>query len=947
MPPENLFPSAAAIAEIQKEPGKLHFEYFDKYARFILENKLEEFAAEQLRLSREYNIPLLKAFAHLSEEQLIELGIMGAKQMLSAFAENKAIEFLLQSVQSWVSNQIPMISRNQVVTEDITLSGFIRRKAFRKFLSGYTSDMALCSQIMEELDAYILESDTIIFKILIEFQQGLYKQAQKLAKIGNWVWELPGNKLTWSDELYRIYELDPKSDEITFEKVALYNHPDDTEIVRKRMQESRETLRPYDFYYRIVLGGGRQKMLHARGKVEVDEKGVANKLFGTLQDVSERQNLITRLQESEKLFKQAQALTHIGNWRWDLATNKIEWSDELYRIYGLEPQSADLTFERFLLMVHPEDRELVSSNIKKSAEEQIPNDFFHRIVLADGTVKTLHAKGEVLVDISGKTTMMFGTGQDVTEQKETENALLEKQNFIQKIADITPSLIAAYNVHTGEYIFVNRAVETLLGYSVSDIYSNGIEFVMQLIHPDDLQPLLEKNAKALELANSGGANDEMIAEFQYRLKHKNGQYRWFNTYGTIFDRNADNKVEHVLNISVDVTERILIDKELKRKNEEIRRSEERYHNLIDEMQDYAILLLDKNGTIQNWNKGAEKIKGYHADEIIGKNFSIFYTENEKKTRLPEKNLNEAIKHGRASYEGWRMKKDGTQFWGSVVITALHDKNNNITGFSKITRDLTEKKLAEERMVQYAQRLEQKNQELERSYKELESFSYIASHDLQEPLRKIKTFAIRILEKEKLSEQTTDYFNRITGSVTHMQKLIDALLDYSRTSAPMLTREVTDLNPLVENVITNLKELIEEKNAIIETGRLPVIKAVSMQFQQVFSNIISNALKYSKEKVPPHIKISSEIVSARGILPTTKYKKCYRISIADNGIGFEQQYAEKIFELFQRLHGKGQYAGTGIGLAICKKIVQNHEGAIKATSQPGVGTTFNIYLPVEE
>jgi light-regulated signal transduction histidine kinase (bacteriophytochrome) len=203
--------------------------------------------------------------------------------------------------------------------------------------------------------------------------------------------------------------------------------------------------------------------------------------------------------------------------------------------------------------------------------------------------------------------------------------------------------------------------------------------------------------------------------------------------------------------------------------------------------------------------------------------------------------------------------------------------------------------------------------------------------------------------ENLSPDIKDYFQRIINASKRMQNLITALLNYSRANNTEITFVLTDLNSIVEEVKNNLHELVEEENVTIETSELPALNVIPVQFNQLFSNIILNAIKYKKLDVNPVIKISAEIVSAREIQMQAAFAndKYWKIIISDNGIGFEQQFANKIFELFQRLHGKSDYEGTGIGLAICKKIVQNHHGFIEAAGIPGIGSTFNIYLPADK
>ncbi len=284
----------------------------------------------------------------------------------------------------------------------------------------------------------------------------------------------------------------------------------------------------------------------------------------------------------------------------------------------------------------------------------------------------------------------------------------------------------------------------------------------------------------------------------------------------------------------------------------------------------------------------------------------------------------------------------------ISLTSLQPKLDTV---GMIITDLTEKKKNEEIILKYQHDLEVKNLELLQSNTELASFTYIASHDLQEPLRKIQTFTNRILDKNAtdFANNTGEYFQRILAASKRMQNLITSLLSYSRTNTSEIVLVSMSLNDIVEEVKNNLRELIEENNVTLEVGELPVLDIVPLQFIQLFSNIIMNAIKYRKQNVNPVIKINADVVDETELKKQSSLtnNKYWKISIADNGIGFEQQYAEKIFELFQRLHGRAEYEGTGIGLAICKKIVQNHNGFIEAVGEPDAGATFIIYLPAAE
>ncbi len=245
-------------------------------------------------------------------------------------------------------------------------------------------------------------------------------------------------------------------------------------------------------------------------------------------------------------------------------------------------------------------------------------------------------------------------------------------------------------------------------------------------------------------------------------------------------------------------------------------------------------------------------------------------------------------------------------------------------------------------------LEERNLELERNNKELSAFNYAASHDLQEPLRKIQTFISRLEEKEatNISESGLQYFERIKSATTRMRLLIDDLLQFSRTNKPEKEFIMADLNQLFENAKQDLAEIVLDKKAQITSDTLPIMPVIVFQMQQLFLNLLSNSLKYSKKNTTPIIKINYSKIKASDEPDLLKSSKTHyhKITFTDNGIGFDQKYAKTIFDLFNRLHNKQDYSGTGIGLSICKKIIENHKGYIFAKGEINVGSVFTVYLP---
>jgi signal transduction histidine kinase len=274
-------------------------------------------------------------------------------------------------------------------------------------------------------------------------------------------------------------------------------------------------------------------------------------------------------------------------------------------------------------------------------------------------------------------------------------------------------------------------------------------------------------------------------------------------------------------------------------------------------------------------------------------------------------------------------------------TAHFIKNGNDTILVGVVQDITER-------IKNEQKLRDRNLELQRSNLEKEAFNRVVSHDLQEPLRKIQLFISMIFdnESEKLPEKTRAYFLKIQNSAHRMQNLIQSLLTYSNIKKSKKDFEQVDLTLLLDKVEDDLVVPIQDSGATLIVNPLPIVNAIPFQMEQLFTNLIGNCLKYRKKDVVPKILLESQRIHRNQITEdfVKKSRNYHKISIVDNGIGFDPKNADKIFELFQRLHGKTEYSGTGIGLSICKKIVENHNGHIRATSEPGLGTTFYIYLP---
>ena len=358
--------------------------------------------------------------------------------------------------------------------------------------------------------------------------------------------------------------------------------------------------------------------------------------------------------------------------------------------------------------------------------------------------------------------------------------------------------------------------------------------------------------------------------------------------------------------------------------------------MVEEVEDYAILMLDGEGHILNWNRGAEKIKGYTESEIVGRHFSCFYPAEDQAAGLPDRLLTRAREEGKAVHEGWRVRKNGTKFWGSVVITALHGEKNAVVGFSKVTRDLTERKVWEDRLQQYANRLEEQN-------RELQQFAHVAAHDMKEPLRKIQYYHSMLLGEMLSPEKQKQLLQRSAEAAGRMQRLIEDLLAFTRVAQPVEAFEQVDLVAIIKDVWEFYGETVERIQADLEMGPLPVINGIPFQLRQLFLNLIGNSIKYRSPERPLKITVATSISPGPADIP--EERQFYLVSVIDNGIGFEPEQACKIFEIFQRLHRRDQYPGTGIGLAICRKVMDSHKGYILGRGTADGGATFECYFPM--
>lgn len=530
--------------------------------------------------------------------------------------------------------------------------------------------------------------------------------------------------------------------------------------------------------------------------------------FKTTKDLEKLQTSNVKLNKSYFLSYQAEILSEFGTWEWNLNNDELIYSDNLYRILGVEPQSFEAKQDNFLKFVHKEDLEIANNIFKKILDdEDLPPAYF-RITRPDGATRFLRSVGKLFVDNLGNKTVL-GVTCDVTDEH-NKNEIL-KSNY-------------------EDLIKVNNQLK-----------------------------IFDESSKQAEILGKYGS--WILSCDTLKFTYSDNQFRLLGCEPQSFEPSFKNLLEHV-------------------HPEDVRTVDKAYKKALTTMEIKALShrIIRKDGKIRQF-------------KTIAKPF-----------------------------------------------TDLKGRQNIIGTTQDVTEDYNK-----------SLQLKLRNTELEKHIKELNEFNQVASHDLQEPLRKIQTFISRINDKDKgnMTEIGKEYLSRMERASNRMRVLIDDLLQYSKANRSEKKLVQTNLNEVLANSLMELSQNIEDKKALINLAELPTINGIHFQMQQLFSNLLSNSLKYSKDNTAPIIDIDyTEIVAkTEPILKDKSIKKYYKINFSDNGIGFEQEYAEKIFLLFNRLHGKTEYQGTGVGLAICKKIVENHKGYIFANSKPDEGTTFSIYIPV--
>ena len=702
----------------------------------------------------------------------------------------------------------------------------------------------------------------------------------------------------------------------------------------------------YDIEYSVIHPlTGTETVVHAKGRAWFNEEQQPYRFNGTVQDVTSsvliskaRLEALAQLSQTSKNYQLALEAGKLGNYEIDLETGVINCSNRCKINFGRESETV-VNYSEFTDIILPEDRAVVREAFQKAVTNKTIYEAVYRVWTPAGDLRWIHACAMPMYNSEGRAIQMTGVTANITEQKNAElnfrNAIKEleiSQEKLNIVIDASELGTWEINLVTNEVTYSARFLEITgfePGHTLSLTETRGIN------HPEEV---------ALRDAALKTAFETGKFHFVGRIIRPDNSIRWVERKAKVF-YDAQGKPTNLIGTLRDITDE-------KSQQEILFKSEQKFRMLADSMPQH-VWISDPTGQLYYFNETAFAYSGLTKEEIERDGWLQIIHPDDRDGNVAE--WMKSIATGEDFLFEHRFRRhDGQYRWQLSRAIPQKDADGNIQMWVGTSTDIEEQKVfaneLERQVRERTHELEQKNIDLEKMNGELQSFAYVSSHDLQEPLRKIQTFAGRILEKEmeRLSDTGKDYFNRMTAAAQRMQRLIEDLLTYSRTNTEQRIFEEIELSSLIKDVKDTLREKIEEKHASLIAGKLGRVKVIPFQFTQLLENIIANALKFSAEGRTPVIRISSEVVQGAAIaqfkLPaTTQY---YHLAISDNGIGFEPGYSEKIFEVFQRLHGMNEYPGTGIGLAIVKKIVENHNGVISATSALNEGATFDIYIPVK-
>ncbi len=776
----------------------------------------------------------------------------------------------------------------------------------------------------EEVAELILSLTNITCQRKVEEKSSDENEDQDELLSGSWSYDIKTDNYTFSDEVKKIYGIESSALKPTMETIRLMVHPNDVAKRNRIINHAYATGTEYYLSIRIIRKDKKVKNIVVIGRPQKDLEGNLIGYEGLTKNVVEYKLLEKRLFETlfdlHKNNKIIESL--ILNIPVGIALNKISTgetsfvNDEFSNVYGLNNSNND-NLNNFLAKIYPIQEERNEILRKLHSNEDVDKCDLKKwqeveIITENGEQKIINTKHIPLLDQD----MLITTSIDVTEK---EKLLLDLHKAIERynlVSMATDDAVFDWDINHNTIFWKNSILTEALGYQ-EGIERNTLKEWVDGIHPDDTTAFKESLISFLKNKNA----TKWMPDY-YRVIKADGTYAHIKELSLVV-RNEEGRVIRMVGVLRDVS---------RRKAEELRLK--MLELVVENMGDPVVITeadpLDFPGPkIIYANPSFLKLTGYSADEVLGKTPRVL------QGKLSEREELKKLKESMIACTSYKLstvnyKKDGTPIWIKAHISPVFDESGKCINWVGVQRDITEEKKAELLLQELNKNLITQTEKLELSNKELEQFAYIASHDLQEPLRMIISF-LGLLEKKfdkNIDEKGKQYIHFAVDGAQRLRQIIFDLLDYSRVGRLVYPDQIIDLNDLLKEIKHALHSRITEQKAVIVSSNLPSIMAKKTPLSQVFQNLISNSLKYAKKDVPPIIKISVE-----------EKKDCWQFSIMDNGEGIGEMFYHKIFIIFQRLHTKEEVPGTGLGLAITKKAIENMGGTIWVESEVGVGSTF--------
>lgn len=644
-------------------------------------------------------------------------------------------------------------------------------------------------------------------------------------------------------------------------------------------------------------------------------------IFCVCRDITERKQAEAALRENERKLREAQEMAHLGYWSWDVKTGEVEWSEEVFRIFQLDPATFRPRIESIqALSPWPEDHMRDQELIQRAIASHEQGDYEQRFLRPDGSTAYYYSTFEGRYDDAGNLISIVGTVLDITARKLAETALRESEAKFRHVFQF--SNVGKSITQLDGKLNVNKALAVMLGYTQGELRGKTWQ---DLTPPEDI----ESTQLVLEPLLSGRADS---ARFEKRYVHKDGTYLWGDVSVSIL-RDDAGKPLHFITAVVDITSRKL--GELALQSLTLHQD-----TLLQAIPD--IIMEVNNERIYTWanSAGIE----FFGDDVVGKEAS-FYFEGEQNTYdvvTPVFNGS-----GKAVYvESWQRRKDGQVRLLAWSCRPLKNTAGEVTGAISSAPDITERKKAEEQIKEYqlhledlvtirTEELEEKARHLSEAYAQMESFSYSVSHDLRAPLRHIQGFTEMLIRNagDTLDAESQRLLNVVISASSEMGRLVDELLTYSRTGRAELSRQEVALDKLAQDIYEVLSPMREGREIAYNVEKLPVVVGDPALLNVVLSNLLSNAIKFTRHQEDAIISVSCVGFENGQTV----------IRVKDNGAGFDMRYANKLFGVFQRLHSLDEFEGNGIGLATVRQIIGRHGGRVWAEGEIGNGASFYFTL----